>query len=282
MARDGCAAIEKIYKELASAKQLPQGVNAEGKSNSGLLRRRFSIIDCLKELKDHEQARKVLAGMQSDLNESLGEKAKDHPLQSLINQADVGLCLREKTQNHGEMSDELRKRCEALVDQNEAIAIKVNAPDSIHLVNQLHSNYLNKISLGSVKDMASAVAEIKKITPLVAKFHNDENELNNQYVFEAKLLLATLLDSGDTLNESRRIETMASQSRLYQYVLNYQRKYVGGNEIHPYLEQTYINIGIFNRTLKRYNEAERMFRLAEALQRAVYGDTHEVLVYTLK
>ena len=106
MAKDGCAAIETIYKELASAKQLPEGVKAEGKSNGGLLKRRFNIIDCLKELKQYDEARKVLTSMQSDLNESLGEQAKDHPYQSLINQADVGLCLREKNADNGEMTDE--------------------------------------------------------------------------------------------------------------------------------------------------------------------------------
>lgn len=75
---------------------------------------------------------------------------------------------------------------------------------------------------------------------------------------------------------------MASQARLYQYVVGYQKAYVRGNEKHPYLEQTFINAGIFNRSIKRYSEAETMFRKAEALQRAVYGEGSETLVYTIK
>ena len=43
-----------------------------------------------------------------------------------------------------------------------------------------------------------------------------------------------------------------------------------------------MNIGLFNRQVKQYGEAEKMFRNVESLQRAIYGDKHEVLVYTVK
>ena len=179
MAKQGCAALENMYKELATANQLPADVNETGKSNIALLKRRFSVIDCLKERKEFKEARKVLEGMQADLNVALGEDAKNHPMQVLINQADLGLCLREKNANNGTMEDEERKRCQDMIERNEEITLRHVGADSIHLLNQLHSGYLNKISLGSIKDMKGAVDEIKKLTPLVAKFHDDPENLDN-------------------------------------------------------------------------------------------------------
>jgi tetratricopeptide (TPR) repeat protein len=51
---------------------------------------------------------------------------------------------------------------------------------------------------------------------------------------------------------------------------------------HPFLESTYLNIGIYNRSLKKFAESLMMFKRLEILQKQVYGDKHILLLYTYK
>jgi len=51
---------------------------------------------------------------------------------------------------------------------------------------------------------------------------------------------------------------------------------------HPFLENTYLNIGIFNRTMKKFGEALMMFKRLEILQKQVYGEDNISLYYTYK
>ena len=60
MANEGVDMLNKIYKDLAAAKQLPAGVNPEGKTCVTMFKRKFTVIDCLKEMKDLKEARVVL------------------------------------------------------------------------------------------------------------------------------------------------------------------------------------------------------------------------------
>jgi DNA-directed RNA polymerase subunit L len=44
-------------------------------------------------------------------------------------------------------------------------------------------------------------------------------------------------------------------SEIFSYVLTSQVKYCRFNMKHPFLEQTYLNVGIFNRSLKKFQES---------------------------
>lgn len=51
---------------------------------------------------------------------------------------------------------------------------------------------------------------------------------------------------------------------------------------HPFLEQTYLNVGIFNRSLKKFGESLQTWRRLEELQKDLYGDRSPVLLFTWK
>ena len=54
------------------------------------------------------------------------------------------------------------------------------------------------------------------------------------------------------------------------------------NMKHPFLEQTYFNIAIFNRTLKRFSDSLLMWKRLENLQKDLYGEKSPVLYFTWK
>lgn len=51
---------------------------------------------------------------------------------------------------------------------------------------------------------------------------------------------------------------------------------------HPFLENTYLNIAIFNRSNKKFGEALMMWKRLESLQKDIYGDKSMTLLYTYK
>ena len=51
---------------------------------------------------------------------------------------------------------------------------------------------------------------------------------------------------------------------------------------HPFLEQTYLNIAIFNRSMKKYADALMMWKRLEALQVDLYGEDSITHLYTWK
>jgi len=71
-------------------------------------------------------------------------------------------------------------------------------------------------------------------------------------------------------------------AEIYTYVLSAQVKYCKLDMRHPFLESTYLNIGIFNRSMKKFGESLMMFKRLEALQKQVYGDDNISLLYTYK
>ena len=66
------------------------------------------------------------------------------------------------------------------------------------------------------------------------------------------------------------------------YILRDQVKYCNGDYMHPFLEETYLNLGILKRSMRQFGEAETQFRKAEELQKSMYGHDHPALVCTLK
>ena len=51
---------------------------------------------------------------------------------------------------------------------------------------------------------------------------------------------------------------------------------------HPFLEQTYLNIAIFNRSMKKFADSLQMWKLLEGLQKEMYGDDSYNLLFTYK
>lgn len=71
-------------------------------------------------------------------------------------------------------------------------------------------------------------------------------------------------------------------SEIYSYVLTAQVKYCRYNMKHPFLEQSYLNMGIFNRSLKKFGESLRTWQRLEELQKDLYGERSPVLLFTWK
>lgn len=51
---------------------------------------------------------------------------------------------------------------------------------------------------------------------------------------------------------------------------------------HPFLEQTYVNVAIFNRSLKKFSESLMTWKRLEELQKDLYGEKSSVLLFTWK
>ena len=51
---------------------------------------------------------------------------------------------------------------------------------------------------------------------------------------------------------------------------------------HPFLEQTFLNFGIFYRTLKKFADSLMMWKRLEELQKDLYGEEASALIFTWK
>lgn len=71
-------------------------------------------------------------------------------------------------------------------------------------------------------------------------------------------------------------------SEILTYVLAAQVKYCQLNMRHPFMEQTYLDIGMFNKSMKRYGEGLMMWKRLEALQQDIYGEDSHNLVFTTR
>lgn len=79
-----------------------------------------------------------------------------------------------------------------------------------------------------------------------------------------------------------KVELMHASAQIYAYIYAAQHEYCRLNKKHPFLEQTYIGIAMFNRGLKRYAESLAMWKELEALQAELYGEDSMVLLFTWK
>lgn len=99
---------------------------------------------------------------------------------------------------------------------------------------------------------------------IVTRFHNnDPRNANNQLLFQQHLIQAQMLEGMRSNNMAANIDLKSSITEIYSFVLSSQIKYVKFDMKHPFLESTYLNVAIFNRTLQRYGEALMMFKRME-------------------
>jgi hypothetical protein len=71
-------------------------------------------------------------------------------------------------------------------------------------------------------------------------------------------------------------------SEIYTFVISAQIKYCQMNMKHPFLEQTFLNIAIYNRSIKKFSDSMLMWKRLEALQKEVYGQDCSLLLMTWK
>ena len=64
---------------------------------------------------------------------------------------------------------------------------------------------------------------------------------------------------------SVNIELKRVISEIYHFVLGAQVKYCKLDMKHPFLENTYMNVAIFNRTMKSFGESLMMWKRLESL-----------------
>ena len=78
------------------------------------------------------------------------------------------------------------------------------------------------------------------------------------------------------------VEVLSMVSEIYTYVISAQVKYCKMDMKHPFLEQTYLNIAIFNRSMKKFADSLQMWKLLEGLQKEIYGEKGYNLLFTWK
>lgn len=82
------------------------------------------------------------------------------------------------------------------------------------------------------------------------------------------------------VGSSPEVERIVAE--IYNYVLSAQVRYVKMDMTHPFLEQTFLNVAIFNRSLNRFAESMLMFKRLETLQKETYGEDTPLLLLTWK
>ena len=78
------------------------------------------------------------------------------------------------------------------------------------------------------------------------------------------------------------VEVLSVVSEIYTYVISAQVKYCKMNMKHPFLEQTFMNIAIFNRSMKKFADSLQMWKLLEGLQKDMYGEDSYNMMFTWK
>ena len=91
-----------------------------------------------------------------------------------------------------------------------------------------------------------------------------------------------MLSSSVGLDPSGGVEVLSVVSEIYTYVISAQVKYCKMNMKHPFLEQTFMNIAIFNRSMKKFADSLQMWKLLEGLQKDMYGDESYNMMFTYK
>ena len=143
--------------------------------------RSLTLIDCLKELKDYEEAKKVLA----ELNTS-------SPFKARLIQQHLSLRLRSKNLLETDFTDGEKKELQEMISQCDTIADQASPKDSIFRLEQIHRSFMNQVSVGLLVDAAAANATISSITSLIGKFHGDPVFRSNQLFYDASLLTINL------------------------------------------------------------------------------------------
>ena len=184
---------------------------------------------------------------------------------------------------HDKFKEQHKEKVKQIVGKNIEIARATFDGESIHLLYHISTNMINKIALGEILTPTMANPLIKEMRSIITKFHDGNvRDLNNQIFFQVQLLYAQLLSGSMQESVQMNVEILKIVSEIYTYVISSQVKYVRLNMKHPFLEQTYMNIAIFNRSLKKFSDSLMMWKRLEALQKDLYGEESPILLFTFK
>jgi hypothetical protein len=182
-----------------------------------------------------------------------------------------------------EEKEEAKKLINQIIDKNQQISEKTYGLESIHLLYYMSSSLTNRIALGEITTPTQANPTIKQMRLIITKFHgNDPRKLSNQLFFQQQLLYAQMLENQSQSGGYVAVELKRIAMEIYSFVLGAQVKYCKLNVKHPFLEGTYMNLAIFNRSLKQFGESLMMWKRLEQLQKFLYGDDNMSLLYTYK
>jgi tetratricopeptide (TPR) repeat protein len=78
------------------------------------------------------------------------------------------------------------------------------------------------------------------------------------------------------------VELARIVTEIYSYVFGAQIQYCKLDAYHPFMEGTYTNYAIFQRTMKQFPNSLMMWKKLENLQKHLYGEDNMVLLYTYK
>lgn len=91
-----------------------------------------------------------------------------------------------------------------------------------------------------------------------------------------------MLSSSMGTDPAGGVEVLSVVSEIYTYVISAQVQYCKRNMKHPFLEQTFMNIAIFNRSMKKFADSLQMWKLLEGLQKDMYGEDSYNMMFTWK
>lgn len=187
-------------------------------------------------------------------------------------------CYSAWKEKRSQMMDRMRQ----ITQKNIEIATKHFGENSIHILYHMSANLINRIAIGEINTNAEANPIIKKMREVITRYHGDPKMLVNQLFFQIQLLYAQMLQSSAGGRPEDSIDLLRVVSEIYSYVLTSQVKYCRYNVKHPFLEQTYWNVGVFNRSLKKFGDSLMTWKRLEELQKDLYGDRSPVLLFTWK
>eukprot|EP00347_Sterkiella_histriomuscorum_P009363 403341503 len=167
-------------------------------------------------------------------------------------------------------SEAERIKCSQIAEKNLEISKQYYGFRSIYSLKQELGYCSNLINVLKFQESQQHVAEMRQI---VTKFHNDQSDLMNQYLFLAQIL------AGMTLMST---EVATSAEKILNYVYQKQIEYCENDQEHPFLEQTLVNIGLFYRQCQRYQASLYYWNKLKAIQSKIFHHDREILVYTLK
>lgn len=253
-------------------------------TNFLLAMRLQTVADGLRDKKQLKESEEIYRTAKRIVVSMFGE---DHPATLTFSGNVISILSAQMRGNEPESADkgekseeEIKKELNELIEKNHSISAKTYGEDSIHHLFYLSSTLTNKIALGEISRPAQANQHIRTIKEIVSKFHGgDMRQLKNQLFFQQQLLYAQMLE-GPLQSDLALVELKKTVAEILTYVVSAQVQYCKMNMKHPFLEQTYMNIGIFNRSTKKFGEALMMWKRLEALQKDLYGDSALQLLYT--
>ena len=236
-----------------------------------------NLADVYRDTERHSLSEKAYLRCQTMVGNMFGE---DHPAIIPYNGNLVTCYSQCKDKEIFKSKQEVIRQ---IIDKNFKIAKDTFGEESIHMLYHYSGHLINKLALGEILTPTQANPLIQKMRKIITKFNSgDPRKLANQILFQIQLLYGQMLSSSIGTDPSGSVEVLSVVSEIYTYVISAQVKYCKMNMKHPFLEQTFMNIAIFNRSMKKFADSLQMWKLLEGLQKEMYGEDSYNMMFTWK